>query len=117
MIGTLLLHPGRVGGSLLNRLSLRVWHVGVMMNIAVWIARFIVHHYLGLSRLHAVAFRTVLSHNRHSDRRLVGKMIGVAPTRTAGAVGRELVDTRNSTGKMASERREIHCKPSIKYLE
>lgn len=44
-------------------------------------------------------------------------MIGVTPTRTAGAVGCELVDTRNSTGKMASERREIHCKPSIRYLE
>lgn len=42
-------------------------------------------------------------------------MISVAPTRTTGAVGCELVDTRNSTGKVASERREIHCKPSIKY--
>lgn len=44
-------------------------------------------------------------------------MIGVTSARTAGAVGCELMNTRNSTGKMASERREIHCKPSIKYLE
>lgn len=44
-------------------------------------------------------------------------MIGVTSACTAGAVGCELVNTWNSTGKMASERREIHCKPSIKYLK
>lgn len=42
-------------------------------------------------------------------------MVSVASARTAGAVGRELMDTRYSAGKVASERREIHCKPSIRY--
>lgn len=42
-------------------------------------------------------------------------MISVTRASTTGAVGRELMDTRYSAGKVASERREIHCKPSIIY--
>lgn len=87
-----------------------------MMNITVGIIGLIIHHHLRLSGLHAVVLRTVLSHNRHSDWRLVGKMISVTRTRTAGAVGRELMDTRYRAGKMTSERREIHCRPSVEFM-
>lgn len=43
-------------------------------------------------------------------------MIGVARARTAGTVGRELMDTRYSTGEVASERREIHCRLSAEFI-
>jgi len=43
-------------------------------------------------------------------------MIGVSRARTAGAVGRELMDTRYRAGEMTSKRREIHCRPSAKFI-
>lgn len=116
MIRAFLLHSRRVGGPLLNRLSLRVGHVWIMVNITIGIASLIVHHHLRLSRLYGVVLRTVLSHNRHSDRSLVGKMIDVARTRTAGTLGRELMDTWYSAREVASERREIHCRPSAEFI-
>lgn len=116
MIRAFLLHSRRIGRPLLNRLGLRVRHIWIMVNITVGIAGFIVHHHLRLSGLYAVVLGTVLSHNRHSDRRLVGKMIGVTRARTAGAIGRELMDTRYSTREMTSERREIHCRSSVEFI-
>ena len=116
MIRAFLLHSRRVGGPLLNRLGLRIRHIRIMMNIAVGVIGLIVHHHLRLSGLHAVVLGTVLSHHRHSDRRLVGEMIGVARARTARAVGRELMDARYRAGEVTSERREIHCRPSVEFM-
>lgn len=87
-----------------------------MVNITIGVASLIVHHHLRLSGLYGVVLRTVLSHHRHSDRRLVGKMIGVARARTAGTIGRELMDTRYSSREVASKRREIHCRPSVELM-
>ena len=112
MIRSFLLHSRRVGWSLLNRLSLSVRHIRIMMNIrTVGITSFIVHHYLRLSRLYAVVLGTVFSHNRHSDWRLVGKMIGVTRACTTGTIGCKLMDTRYGAREMTSERWEIHCRP------
>lgn len=54
MIGSFLLHHWRIRRSLLNRLSLGVGNVRVVMNIAVWIGGFVVHHHLGLGCLNTV---------------------------------------------------------------
>lgn len=116
MIRSLLLHSRRVGWSLLNRLGLRVRYIRIMVNIAVWIASLCVHHHLRLGGLYAVVLGTVFSHNRHSDRRLVGKMVGVSRACTAGTIGRELMDTRYSAGEVTSERREIHCRPEMEFM-
>lgn len=43
-------------------------------------------------------------------------MIGVTRARTAGAIGRELMDTRYSAREVTSERREIHCRSSVEFI-
>lgn len=117
MIGTLFLHSRGISGTLLNPLGLRIWHIRVMMNVAIRVGRFVVHHNLGLGALYSICLGTILSHNRHSYRRLVGKMISVTSSRTARPVRRELMDARYRTRKVASKRREIHCRWSIEYLK
>lgn len=43
-------------------------------------------------------------------------MIRVARARTAGTVGRELMDTWYGSREVASKRREIHCRPSVELI-
>ena len=86
------------------------------MNIAVGVGSFVIHHPLGLA-LRTVSLGSVLSHNWHSNGRLIRKVIGVACTGTSRALCCELMDTRYGTREVASKRREIHCKVSVGYLQ